>query len=410
MTVAAPSILVYFGSDNVAGDFFVLDDDVKGELDNTTYVLGGDTGTLVDGEAFQLSVSRGRNRELDEYDAGTASVTLHNRSRLYDDTYAAGDLFGLVTPGKRATISIWGNVVFDGFVEDWDANWTVNGFDTVSFVAEDGLGQLAKREYDEWTTTSQKVGARLAAALNRDEVNYSIARDFDDGRFDLQSDLVTWGSNVLNYLQLVTKSDAGRLFVTRQGVLRFQDRTALVNPTSTADFRDDGTGIPFHGITTSNGADLLFNRVGIDREGGTLQTSEDTDSQTAVGIRALNISGLLLDSDGDAALTADWFLNLYKTPMTRVSSITIKVNALTPLDRGYVTQLDIGDVVSVSWTPQGVGDALEQLLVIEGVSHDCDAAGFHVMTLYTSLATQVGMFVLDDTTYGLLDTGGRLAF
>jgi hypothetical protein len=411
MTLATPTIRVYFGSDAVPGNDFVLNDPVKGVLDSATYLLGGDTGTQIEGDAYDIQIRRGRNRELDEFEAGTCNVVLHNHARTYDDTNAASALFGNVLPGKRVSVSIWNQVVFDGTIEDWDNVWSVDRDASATLFAVDGLGQLALRAFDDWTTTgSQTAGDRLDDALDRGEVNYGIARDFDTGVTTLQADSVTWGSNVLNYLQLVAKSDAGRLFVTRDGTLRYQDRNALINPVSEADFTDDNTGVDFHGITTTVGADLFFNLVGVDREGGTLQTSEDTASQTDSGIRSLSLTGLLMNSDSQALGMADWLLNLYKTPRTRISSVMIKVNALSASDRGYISQLDIGDVVTLSWTPQGVGAALEQTLVIEGIEHQLNATGLHVMWLHTSLSAQLGVFLLDDATYGRLDTGGVLAF
>jgi hypothetical protein len=411
MTLATPDITVYFGLPQTGGDFFTLDDPVKGLLDNVTYLLAGDVATAVDVDGYEVRVRRGRNRELDEFETGTAEVRLHNHSRTYDDTNAASPLFGEVTPGKRVNVTVWGQTIFDGIIEDWNNDWSVDGDAAATFLAVDALGELALREFDEWTTTAaQTAGPRLTASLNRAEVNFGINRDFDTGASVLQADLVTWGSNVLNYCQLVAKSDAGRFFATRTNVLRFMDRHGLVNPMSTVDFRDDGTGIPFHGITTQVGAELLFNRVGVDREGGTLQTSEDADSQDEYGVRALNMSGLLMNSDEQSSDMADHLLALYRQPETRVASIMVKLLRLDGDDRGAVTQLDIGDVIAVSWTPQGVGAALEQSLVVEGVEHQLDRSGIHVMWLHTSPAQQFGVFILDDPVWGLLDAGNRLGY
>lgn len=412
MTVASARVSVFFGLTADGGDFLTVGDPVKGLIESATYVIAGDTGSDVTADAFRLSVRRGRNRELDEFDTGMCSVSLWNMARTYDDTNAASPLAGLVTPGKRVVATIWGQTVFAGMVEDWDNEWLVDGPATTTLSAVDGLGELAVREFDAWTTTAgETAGVRLASALNRDEVAYNVAgRDFDAGFTSLQADNVTWGSNVLNYCQLVAKSDAGRFFATRENVLRYQDRHSLVNPTSAVVFRDDKTGTDFHGVSTSGGSDLLFNRVGVDREGGILQTVEDTEpNRRRLGVRTLSLTGLLMDNDSDAEALASWLLGLYGTPATRISSVTVKVNALAPSDRGLVTALDIGDVVTVVWTPAGVGAPLTQQLVIEGVEHDVEA-GVHVMTLHTSLASQLAVFVIEDATLGLIGTGGVIGF
>jgi hypothetical protein len=411
MASAAPTITVYFGTSNNSGTALIIEDPVRGLIESATYTIGGDVGTQV--RASEVSIRRGRSRELDEYTAGTCTFSVFDLDRTYDDTNTASALVGQVTPGKRMSVSVWGQTIFVGQVEDWEHTWTVDHVDEVQAFAVDGLGELALREFDEWTTTgSQTAGDRLTDALNRGEVNYGIARDLDTGVTSLQSDLVTWGSNVLNYLQLVAKSDAGRLFATRENVLRYQDRLSLVNPDTGIMFTDDGTGTVFHAITTASQADLLFNRVGVDREGGTLQTQEDLTSQEALGIRQLNLSGLLMDSDDQADSLAGWLLGNYRTPTTRIASVAVKLNddRLTGAQRGALARLDLGDVVSVSWTPGGVGDPLEQLLVVEGVAHDINATGVHVMTISLSIAQQVGVFVIEDPVYGLIETGGVLAF
>lgn len=411
MTVATVGVNVYFGLANNGEDVFTIEDAVHGLIENDDSLIAGDVGTGLEAYTYDLRVTRGRNRELDEFDAGRCEVKFRNHTRAFDDTNAASPYFGNVTPGKRTSVTIWGQQVFGGVVEDWDNEWFVDQPATATMFAVDGLGELGVREFAEWTTTgAQTAGERIEDALNRAEINFGVARDIDDGVSSLQADSVTWGSNALNYLQLVADSDSGRLFASRTNVLRFQDRLSLLDPATTVEFRDDGTGIKFHGVATAVGADLLFNRVGVDREGGTLQTAEDTTSQTAIGVRALSKSGLLMDTDETAAEMADWLLNLYRTPETRVASIMVKVNALSASDRGTVTGLDIGDVVSISWTPQGVGAALEQTLVIEGVEHQVNETGMHVMWLHTSLSAQFGVFTIEDDTYGLIETGGVIPY
>lgn len=71
-----------------SGDFFTLNDPVKGILDNTTYPLAGDILTDVTTDVRDLRIRRGRSRELDKYQAGSADVTLDNRDRDYDPTNA----------------------------------------------------------------------------------------------------------------------------------------------------------------------------------------------------------------------------------------------------------------------------------------------------------------------------------
>lgn len=75
----------------------------------------------------KVQTDRGRQNELDEIQAGTASIVLDNRTRRFDPLYAAGPNYGNVLPMKRFRIR--GTVftvtydIFQGFVESWDQSY-----------------------------------------------------------------------------------------------------------------------------------------------------------------------------------------------------------------------------------------------------------------------------------------------
>jgi hypothetical protein len=70
-----------------AGNFFTLDDPVKGELDNAPFGLSGDILEDVTDDVRSITVRRGRSRELERYQAGAATVNLDNKDRKYDPSY-----------------------------------------------------------------------------------------------------------------------------------------------------------------------------------------------------------------------------------------------------------------------------------------------------------------------------------
>jgi hypothetical protein len=406
MTLPDPSILVYFGLEYAGTGYAVYDDPVRGIYDDavTIYAPVDGIGVDVTGDGFGISVRRGRSRELDEFEAGTATVAFHNFDRTYDNLNAAGIYFGDLVPGKRVELQVWGVTIYAGTIEDWNLEWTVDGVDTAGLVAVDALGVLARKEFDAWTTTAgQTSGLRLASILDRPEVGFGSNRDLAVGNSTLQADSVTWGSNVLAYCQLVNRSEAGRLFASRDNLITHQDRYSLTGTASVLAFSDNGAGTEFHGVTTATGSEFLYNRVGVDREGGTLQTVEDGASGDAYGIRSLSLPGLLMDSDTQSADMAQYLLGRYKDPATRVASITVKVHGLPEVQRGPVAGLDLGDLIAHIWTPQGVGDQLVEFLVIEGVEHQV-TVDEHVMTVFTSPHDSASVAVYDDTVVGVYDS------
>jgi hypothetical protein len=405
MPMVVPTVVIYFGIPAVGADFFTLDDPVRGVLDGATYTLGGDLGVDVAATSVGVSVQRGRSRELDEFQTGTATVTLENFDRIYDGLNAAGIYYGDLTPGKRVTVGFHGVTVFDGTIEDWDVDWPVGGTPTATFTAVDALGDLARMEFDAWVAAAgETAGTRLTSILNRPEVHMSLNRRFDTGISVLQGDPVTWGSNALNYAQLAVKSDGGRFYASRDGALVFKDRHSMFAATPTVTFRDDLTGVNFYGITTQTGSELLFNRVGVDREGGILQTVEDTTAIAEYGTRTLSLAGLLMDTDAQAADMAGYLLSIYKDPTTRIASITVNVSDLSDANQATVSALDIGDLVRVLWTPRGIAGQVDQTIAVEGVDHYWTSGDVHMMTLRTSPYFQSNAFRLDDPVYGVLDS------
>lgn len=416
---AAPtiSVLAYFGID-ATSSVFILDDATKGLLDGATYVLGGDVGIDISGSVRVGQITRGRSRAIDEFQAGVASCTLNNQTRLYDPSYAAGVYFGKIKPGVHVTIQAAGVTIFDGLIDDWDFDYPISGDSTASFDVVDCLATLGSGEFDAWTTTaSQTVGQRLTSILNRPEVSFPPTRNLDAGTSTLQADLVSWGSNVLNYCQLVAKCDLGQLFAAKDGTLTFYGRNRTVTGVGAPEFRDDGVNgsIPFAGVAVDYGTELLFNRVSVDATGFTKQTAIDAASVAAFNkYWSLSLSALPLETQQQALDLANYLLNLYSQPVSRFQSVTVLLHGLTTTQQNTCLALDIGSVIRVVYTPNRVSTAIDKYCMVEGVTHELHPM-YHAMTFQLSnLADGFGghPFILDDATYGLLDTSssGRLAF
>jgi hypothetical protein len=261
-------------------------------------------------------------------------------------------------------------------------------------------------EFDAWTSTGTKANLKLDAICDRSEVGWVGAlRDFNEGVETLQSDAVSWGSSVLNYAQLIARSDLGLLFASADGLLTYRNRNFAVGATASVSFTDNGSGIPFQGIEATIGSELLFARVGVDREGGTNQTatvSDLTSWKALYGpIKSLSLTGLLLNSDAQSLALAQYLLLLYGQPRYRVSSLTVDITPLSTVNQTSVLGLDIGDTISVTFTPDRVGDPIMQPLVIQGIEHNLSVSR-HVIT-FSTIDAPFPFFTLDSATYGVLD-------
>ncbi len=375
-----------------------------------TTVVTIDLGSSVDVAGYMNSVNIRRGRSspaFGEFEIGTCSIQLNNESRRFDPLYSAGPYFGELVPGRDVTVVSGGVTIFAGVVADWNLDYDVSGRSVAVCQVEDALGRLGRSEFDEWTSTAgQQPGARITDALARPEVDYGGTVTVDPGLNYLQPDLVTWGSNVVNYCQLVARTDFGSFFVDRSGAVRFFDRQHYIGATAAVTF---GSGsYPFEQIGVSYGSELLYNRVQVDRVNGDVQAVTDATSATAYGVRSLTYTELLLEDDVSALDLANQLLAVYKDPLYRVESVRINAGVVPAgANQTALLGVDIGSVVDVGWTPNGVGSAIARTCVAEGVQHSISPVTHHVtFTLNDSSIFQLGNFwTVADATFGVINGG-----
>lgn len=408
--MAVPNTTVEIGFDlsSLGGPFFTLDDSVQGVLDNTSFTLGGTLFYDVSQFLLGVQISRGKSRELDRYNAGQSSVLLDNRARTFDPLYTSSPYFGQIVPHREIRIKSNGSAVFYGVVDDWNLDYSPTGDNTASAFSSDGFTLLATQFLSAHTATSQLTGARVNAVLDRSEVSWPAStRNVETGKATLQADIVDEGTNVLEYLQIVEKSEPGSIFIGKDGYFNFQQRTQDISSTAVKTFADDGTGIDFNNLQVVYGSEQLYNKITVTRVNGTAQTTNDTDSQNQYGISTLDQDGLLLNTDTASAELAAFLLTRYSEPEYRFEALEIELANLPTLQQNDVLSLELTDVVRVKFTPNGIGSAIDQYALITGITHRTNSVS-HTVTIGLSTLDYAN-FILDDSVFGVLDTS-RLGF
>lgn len=116
----------------------------------TTLLIETDPDDWYDASAKLISgsTSRGKQNELDRYQAGTMTVVLDNDDRTYDPTYAASPLSGHILPMKRVRlVAAWDGVeypVFFGYADRWIQNREGPHRGTTTLEATDGFKVLER--------------------------------------------------------------------------------------------------------------------------------------------------------------------------------------------------------------------------------------------------------------------------
>jgi len=392
------STAVLFYSDSGVADPFTLDSATSGVLDSDA--LEGITPVDITADVYAIRVDRGRSRWLDDFQAGTCSISLDNRTRTYDPT-GGGTYSTDIVPGKRFRVTTGGTPIFDGTSDDWDIAYSLGGDSVASVVISDGFSDLGHTILTETATTSQLSGARLTAILDRADVNFPTAyRDIDAGVTTLQADTIADGTDVASYAQLIARTEGGRLFMAADGDLTFRDRYETQTTVGALKFADDGTGVPYYGIQVAVGSELLFNRALVTRVGGTQQTADNLTSQDSYGVRTLEYGNLLFNSDTDSDNFAEYLVSRYGTPEVRISQIDINLHALDATQAGNVIGTELGDVIQVVYSPPGGGTAIDRYAVVDRISHEI---GPQMHNIVFGLSKTAQAFTLDSDPFGELD-------
>jgi hypothetical protein len=402
-------------------DGFILDDTVQGVL-NSVYVLDGTTefADVTDG-CTHINVKRGRRDVGDQFSAGTMSFTLNDTavdgifnpfntlSPYYDVAQSKPGLAPLREVQLiRYDASNVAEQLFNGYVVNYDYNFALGGTDTVTVYCADQFYLLAQTYLDEYNVTAQTSGQRITSVLALPEVDYTGTTSIATGTVDLGHDAsytVPDGTNVLAYLsQINDTAEFGRLFMSRAGVLTFQNRIGNTLSGAVVDFHDDGTNTPYDTVGITFEADQVVNRAVITALDGKTATDTDAASIALYFTQTDSITNSLLHVQGQIDAAATYLLD--GEPEARYTDVGVTFAALTTAQRDAVAVVDIGDTITIEKTfPSGGGTMqLAQELSVEGVEHVIDLATGHRVTLFTAPTTIVYELILNDAIYGILDT------
>jgi hypothetical protein len=400
---------------------FTLDDTTKGVLDNTTYVLDGNTefASVMD-STTSITVKRGRRDIGDTFSAGTMTFTIQDVDGIFNPFdenspyYDTAESKPGLAPMREVKLIRYSSTnvaeyLYSGFVVNYDYNFALGGLDTVTVYCADQFYLLSQTYLDEFNPSAETSGERIETVLDLPEVDFpALARDISTGTVNLghnASYTVNAGTNVLQYIaQINDTAEFGRLFMSREGVLTFQDRIGQTLSAPVADFHDDGTEYKYNGVGISFEADAVVNRVVVTGLNGNTATATDAGSIATYFIQTDSITNSLLHVQGEIDTAASYLLN--PEPEARYTSVETAFLMLTTAQKDTLATLEIGDTITVEKTfPSGAGTTqLAQELSVEGIEHYLDFSTGHRVMYSTAPTTIIYELILDDAVYGTLDS------
>jgi hypothetical protein len=401
MTTPTIQVLVGFQTTTGFGNPFQLDDATFGLLDTGT--LGGlafaDLTSLVE----SINIIRGRNRELEQFNAGTATVSFNNASRILDPLNDDSIYYPFVLPRSPIQILANGVPIYTGLIVDWNLDYDIANQDMMYAQCADVFTVLANQSMSAFTPSAQLSSARVSAVLDRPEINYQGARDIGTGSSTLGAFAVAESTNVLNYLQLVTKSEQGYIYIASDGTLTFKGRSEVLNPVADAEFKADGTGINYQTLINEYGDELLYNDIVTESPAGGPFNATDADSQALYQSQQYTATDLLNSTASEVEALGQYLLGKYRNPILRFTGVTTQLAALSTAQQNAILALDLTDIATVEKTyVTGSPASVSQTLIVSGVRHTITPQN-HIVG-FTFESTDSNQYLtLDDLIFGTLD-------
>jgi hypothetical protein len=167
-------------------------------------------------------------------------------------------------------------------------------------------------------------------------------------------------------------------------------------------FSDFGPGIRFTKIDVQYGSEFLYTEITAitQDDGAVLQTTDAPQSKALYGVRSYSITNLLNSTDLGAFEVAKDYLTYYYQPELRVQSITVDLSNLTIEQKLAVLGLEIDSFITVSFTPNGVGDPKVASGLVTGIAHRITLTSHEVEL---RLRNERNLFTLNSDSKGILN-------
>lgn len=409
----------------------------------TTNPTESATWTDLSSRVRGFSVRRGRQHELDKFQAGTGTIWLDNRDRHLDPTYAAGPHFGKLLPMRRLRIRTTlgrGFPIFSGYVEAWPQQWPAKNDAIVPVRVVDGFKILAMRKLN--TSYSQeRTDERINNVL--DDASWTLGNSWvlDSSVNSLLGTTTILGPNgdrligegastvqasalsdtlALAHIQEVEESENGRFFIDAEGNAVFVGRREVTGLkfiqvfSVWGDSEAAGENI-YTDLELAYDESRIWNEVRVTRVGGAVQVATDATSQARYFPRTLTRAPLIL-TDSEANDAANWLLGRYREPGVRVVSMTVHPERGDPAGTPNIMwertlRLELGDRITVKRRPPGGGDPIEQDSFVEGIEHDARGHPRNwSVTFRLSPADNTIYWVLDSSVASQLGETTKLAY
>ncbi len=404
-------VLVGFQSTTGFGTPFQLNDAFYGVLNTAGRgTLGGVTMVDLTSIVESVNITRGRSRQLDQFNAGTATIAFNNVTQILNPSNTSSPYYPFVLPRCPVQILANGIPIYTGLVTDWNLDYDISNQDMMYASCADNFTVLANQNLAAVTPSAETSGTRINTVLNYSEVNYQGSRAIDTGSSTLGAYAIAQDTNVLNYLQQINTSEQGYLFMSANGTLTFKGRSSVLNPVAGATFNTDGTGLRYQTLINQYGDELLYNNISTQSPAGAVQNTSNAASIALYQSQSYQLLDLLNNTTTEVAGLGNYLLGRYQNPVLRFTGLSTQLSALSSSDQNIVLNLDMTSICTVVKNfVVGTPATETQTLVVSGISHNI-TPGSHLTSFVFESTDGSAYFTLNDAIFGTLSTTNLLSF
>ena len=371
--------------------------------------------------ALRVSIRRGRNRVLNSFEAGQATVVLEDENGDFNPQNSSGPYFGKLLPLRKIRIfadyddgsGLERYYLYSGYITSFDNIFRV-GLDEVSTVTFQCVDAFRLFQNVNITTVAgssagQTTGARIENLL--DIASFPVSqRLIDVGDTLVQADPGT-NRTLLGACQTIEQSELGGFFIDDEGNAVFLSRTTVSEEADQTPlfFNDNGTDISYQSIDFAYDDTQIFNDITVTRLNGTAQNVQSTSSIETFFIHSGSRTGLLMQTDAEALDQASMLLNAREDALLRIDSIGLNLMDSASSDRIVAgLESDLFTLINVTKTGQAT-TSFNLELFVQGIQHDITPNTW--TTRFLTAEPIIQAFILDSTIQGLLDgTVGVLSY
>lgn len=351
-----------------------------------------------------ISISRGISRVLEDFSAGSLSVTFVNNARVFDPLntssplwYGAGG-YTMVQPAGNIRVSSNGVRRFTGYVQDWQFDYNESGYDgQATLTALDFLYKVSNSVFTGGTQYEvEATSDRIKSVMKANGFGTATYADVYGGHTLIGYDVNNPGDNVLSYLQNVARSEPADLFSNASANMEMKDRSFtnyVWNNTSRFNF-----------ITYPATATILDNTqsitIGENRSGWELIGTQATATLSAYGgfvWRGGTVADLVTPANSYVG-----FAHVDYNPTRYVNAGGTYTFA--GLIRGAVGNFDIA---AITLSPTGQAQTVASTVVVSGASTAWNAFSLKVVEnpVNTVGGVRVSASIAGGTTFSIIGDG-----